>query len=144
MGVSGGMLAAPFRKPARPRLLAAVANPLPGDRASGMALRSGHFLVHGLKLPIMQVDFAGVARLAPPVEQAVHGFGWLADLEAAGQVDRGGQIAMAAIRSLRWPSAFWAPGCWPTPRHPRAPARARRGAWTMRATGCSTGWCMPR
>jgi hypothetical protein len=30
MGVSGGMLAAPFRKPARPRLLAAVANPLPG------------------------------------------------------------------------------------------------------------------
>jgi hypothetical protein len=88
MGVSGGALTAPFRKPPKLRLLAAVANPLPGERAAGMALRSGHFLVHGLKLPIMQVDFSGAARLAPPIERVVHGFHWLADLEVAGQRDQ--------------------------------------------------------
>ncbi|WP_206242328.1 heparinase II/III family protein [Novosphingobium terrae] len=131
MGVSGGMLAAPFRKPAKPRLLAAVANPLPGDRASGMALRSGHFLVHGLKLPIMQVDFAGVARLAPPVEQAVHGFGWLADLEALGQADRNSrdgrdQITPVAERIL---------GAW-MQANPKAPSRPGKGpAWSVDNAG---------
>ena len=83
LGVPGPALTAPFRKPVKPRLNAIVANPLPGDKVAGTALRAGHFLVHGLKLPIAQVDFAGGGRLPPPVERLVHGFHWLGDLEAA-------------------------------------------------------------
>jgi uncharacterized heparinase superfamily protein len=84
LGVPGPTLVAPFRKRAALRLLATVENPLPGDRVGGMALRTGHFLVHGIKVPIGQVDFSGAARPAPPVERAIHGFGWLGDLEATG------------------------------------------------------------
>jgi len=62
LGVPGQALTAPFRKPAKPKLLASVTNPLPGDKVAGTALRAGHFLVHGLKLPIGQIDFAGVGR----------------------------------------------------------------------------------
>jgi hypothetical protein len=36
-------LAAPFRKPAKPRLLATVANPLPGSKVAGTALQSRAF-----------------------------------------------------------------------------------------------------
>jgi uncharacterized heparinase superfamily protein len=71
----------PFAKRSAPRLTATVANPLPGDPAAGTALRAGHFLLHGLKAPIADVEFSG-PRLAPPVERVVHGFSWLADLEA--------------------------------------------------------------
>ena len=51
------MLTLPLGKQAKPRILAAVANPLPGQAAAGTALRAGHFLVHGVKMPIAQVDF---------------------------------------------------------------------------------------
>jgi len=84
LGIPGSALAAPLRGPAPLRLLATVENPLAGDKAAGMALRAGHFRIHGLKLPITQLDFAATTRLAPPLAQVVHGFGWLADLEAAG------------------------------------------------------------
>jgi len=80
LGVSGATLARPFGKPARPRLLATVESPLAGDRAAGMALRAGHFLIHGVKTPIAQMDFAPAARLTPPFERTVHGFTWLRDL----------------------------------------------------------------
>ena len=69
----------PFRKRARPRLTATVSSPLAGDSASGTALRAGHFLLHGVKLPIADTEFSG-PRLSPPFERLVHGFGWLADL----------------------------------------------------------------
>jgi uncharacterized heparinase superfamily protein len=82
LGVSGHTLTAPFRKPAKPRLLATVASPLPGDPVAGTALRAGHFLVHGVKVPIAQVDFSPAAKLSPPFERTVHGFTWLRDLEA--------------------------------------------------------------
>jgi uncharacterized heparinase superfamily protein len=82
LGVPGSTLAAPFRKAAKPRLLATVTNPLPGSKVAGTALRAGHFLVHGVKSPIAQIDFAGAARMAPPLERVVHSFAWLADLEA--------------------------------------------------------------
>ena len=82
LGVPGSVLAAPLRKPAALRLLATVASPLEGERASGMALRAGQFLVHGLKLPVDKVDFASNAPLTPPVQRAVHGFTWLRDLGA--------------------------------------------------------------
>jgi len=82
MGVPGSALVAPFRKPTRVRLLATVESRLEGGRAAGMALRAGHFLVHGVKAPIAQVDFTPVAKLTPPFERMVHGFGWLRDLAA--------------------------------------------------------------
>lgn len=83
LGVSGSTLSAPFRKPIRPRLLATVDTPLAGDRVAGIALRAGHFLVHGVKAPILQMDFAAAARLTPPFERVVHGFEWLRDLAAS-------------------------------------------------------------
>jgi uncharacterized heparinase superfamily protein len=82
MGISGATLARPFGKPAKPRLLGTVDSPLAGDRAAGVALRAGHFLVHGVKAPIAQMDFKPVAKLTPPFERTVHGFVWLRDLAA--------------------------------------------------------------
>lgn len=89
LGLDGAMLSAPFRKPARPRLLATVESPLAGDRTVGMALRAGHFLVHGLKVPIAEVDYESSSRLAPPFERVIHGFGWLRDLATAGPREQG-------------------------------------------------------
>lgn len=85
LGVGGATLTAPFRKPVRPRLLATVESPLVGDRAAGMALRAGHFLISGAKAPISEVEYESSSRLAPPFERAIHGFAWLRDLAAAGQ-----------------------------------------------------------
>src|SRR3990170_2949169 len=82
LGVSGHTLSAPFRKPVRPRMLATVASPLHGDPVAGTALRAGHFLVHGVKVPIAQVDFSSAAKLTPPFERTLHGFTWMRDLEA--------------------------------------------------------------
>jgi uncharacterized heparinase superfamily protein len=82
LGVSGHTLSAPLRKPIKPRLLATVASPLRGDPVAGTALRAGHFLVHGVKIPIAQVDFSPTAKLAPPFERTLHGFTWMRDLEA--------------------------------------------------------------
>jgi uncharacterized heparinase superfamily protein len=83
LGVPGATLTSPFRKPSKPRLLATVETPLAGDRVAGMALRAGHFLVHGVKAPIAQLDFAPAARLTPPFERVVHSFDWLRDLAAS-------------------------------------------------------------
>ena len=83
LGVPGSALSAPFRKPAKPRLMATVESPLVGDRAAGVALRAGHFLVHGVKAPIAQMDFTPSAKLTPPFERTVHGFTWLGDLAAS-------------------------------------------------------------
>ncbi|MFN4113575.1 MAG: heparinase II/III family protein [Sphingomonadaceae bacterium] len=83
LGIPGSTLTSPFAKPARPRLLGTVATPLTGERAAGVALRAGHFLVHGVKAPIAQMDFSPVARLTPPFERVVHGFAWLRDLAAS-------------------------------------------------------------
>ena len=82
LGVPGSALSAPFRKAAKPRLLATVDPPLAGNPVAGTALRAGHFLVYGVKTPIAQVDFSPAARMAPPLERAVHGFTWLRDLAA--------------------------------------------------------------
>jgi hypothetical protein len=74
LGISAPTLATPFRKPAKPRLLATAESRLAGDRVAGMALRAGHFLVHGVKAPIAQLDFSSAAKLTPPFERTVHGF----------------------------------------------------------------------
>jgi uncharacterized heparinase superfamily protein len=129
MGISGQVLAAPFRKPAKPKLLATAANPLTGDKVAGTALRAGHFLVHGLKLPIAQVDFSASSRMAPPVERLVHGFHWLADLEAAAPRE---QVSPVAERIL----AAWLAA------NPKPPSRPGKGAvWSIANTGSRLlGW----
>ena len=108
MGVSGPTLTSPFSKPARPRLLGTVESPLVGDRAAGVALRAGHFLVNGVKAPIAQMEFESVARLTPPFERAVHGFTWLRDLAASAPRE---QCVATAERVLgAWLQANPAPG----------------------------------
>ncbi len=123
MGVPGSALTTPFRKAAKPRLLATVTNPLMGNKIAGTALRAGHFLVHGLKLPIAQVDYAGVGRLTPPVERVVHGFHWLADLESAAPRE---QVTATAERIVAaWLSA-----------NATLPSKPGKGAaWTIANSG---------
>ena len=82
LGIPGPALARPFGRPARLRLLATAESPLLGNRVAGVALRAGHFLVHGSKVAVAQMNYGPAARLAPPVERVVHGFTWLADLAA--------------------------------------------------------------
>ncbi|MEN7538187.1 heparinase II/III family protein [Aurantiacibacter flavus] len=108
LGMSGPTILSPFRKPAKPRLLATVECPLDGDRVAGMALRAGHFLVYGVKAPIAQIDFSPVAKLTPPFERTVHGFSWLRDLESCGAR---AQCAPVAERVLAaWLDANELPG----------------------------------
>jgi len=108
MGIPGPALSAPFRKPAKPRLLATVESPLAGDRAAGMALRAGHFFVFGVKAPIAQMDFSPAARLTPVFERVVHGFDWLRDLAASAPRE---QCTATAERVLTaWLEANPAPG----------------------------------
>ncbi len=123
LGVPGGALSAPFRKPAKPRLLATVANPLPGDKAAGIALRAGHFLVLGAKLPIAQTDFAGAARMTPPFERAVHSFAWLADLETSAPREQVASVAERVVTA--WLAA-----------NAKAPSRPGKGAaWSVANAG---------
>ncbi len=121
LGVPGSVLTSPLRKPTSPRLLATVTSPLEGERAAGVALRAGHFLVHGVKAPIGQVDFASgsSARLTPPFAQVIHGFGWLRDLAACAPRE---QCAGTAERVLTaWLDANPQPGKGP--------------AWTVELAG---------
>lgn len=123
LGIPTATLAAPFRKPAKPRLLATVSNPLPGSKVAGTALRAGHFLVHGVKSPIAQIDFVGAARLAPPLERVVHSFAWLADLEASAPRET---VAPVAERIMaQWLAV-----------NPKPPARPGKGpAWSIANAG---------
>ena len=100
LGVPGSALTSPMGKAAKARILATVLNPLPGNRMAGTALRAGHFLVHGAKMPIAQADFGGAARMTPPFERLVHSFAWLADLEASGDL-RATQASLAKYHNTR-------------------------------------------
>ena len=123
LGVPASMLTSPLGKKIKPRLLATVSNPLPGDRVAGTALRAGHFLIHGAKTPIAQVDFGGSARLAPPLERVVHSFSWLADLESCAARE---QAAPVAERIL----AAWLDA------NPKPPSRPGKGsAWGIANAG---------
>jgi uncharacterized heparinase superfamily protein len=119
LGVPSSMLTSPLGKQAKPRLLATVINPLPGSRAAGVALRAGHFLVHGARTPIAQIDFAGAARMTPPLERTVHSFAWLADLEACAPREQAAPIAERILGS--WLEA-----------NPKPPPRPGKGpAWSI-------------
>ncbi len=100
----------PFRKRARPRLTATVSSALQGDPASGTALRAGHFLLHGVRLPIADTEFSG-PRLSPPFERLVHGFGWLDDLASC--ATRSQCVPVAERIFAAWLVANPAPGAGP-------------------------------
>ncbi|MCZ8368765.1 MAG: heparinase II/III family protein [Porphyrobacter sp.] len=93
LGIPGHAIAAPFRRPQAMRVLATVESPNRGDRAAGTALRAGHFLIQGVRLPIASFDFSPVAHHAPGVERVVHSFGWLADLAASATRADGASVA---------------------------------------------------
>lgn len=123
LGVPGTMLSGPMGRKARTRLLATVNNTLPGNRAAGTAIRAGHFLVHGAKTPIAQVDFAGAARVTPPLEKVVHSFSWLTDLEACAPREQGAPVAERILTA--WLQA-----------NPKPPAKPGKGpAWSVGNTG---------
>jgi len=123
LGIPGSMLSMPVGKKVGPRLLATVTNPLAGDRASGIALRAGHFLVHGVKSPIAQVDFVGAARMTPPLERVVHSFEWLADLDACAPREEAAPVAERILAA--WLKA-----------NSKPPSRPRKGAaWTVGHSG---------
>lgn len=100
LGVPAALLAAPLRKPARMRLLATVSSDLEGDRTRGTAIRAGHFLVEGAKLPLAEADLSPTARLAAPLHKMLHGFGWLRDLAAAAPREIAAPIAEGL--TCRW------------------------------------------
>jgi uncharacterized heparinase superfamily protein len=123
LGVPGAMLVSPLGAKSKLRLLATVTAPLPGNRVSGTALRAGHFLVHGAKTPIAQIDYAGTSRATPPLERVVHGFGWLADLEACAPRNQAAGVAERILSS--WLQANAQP-----------PAKPGKGpAWSVGNTG---------
>lgn len=123
LGIPASALTAPYGKAARSRILATVLNPLPGSRMAGTALRAGHFLIHGAKLPIAQADFGGAARMAPPFEKVVHSFSWLADLEASAAREQAAPVAERVL--AQWLGA-----------NPKAPARPGKGpAWSVGNAG---------
>jgi uncharacterized heparinase superfamily protein len=123
MGVPGHALAAPLRRPSALRLLAEVRTPVAGDRAAGIALRAGHFLVDSVKLPIAQVDFTGQARMAPGIERSLHSFRWLYDLAASAPIEACNEVAERITKS-------W------FDQHREPPARAAKwGAWEIEHTG---------
>ncbi|BDI59895.1 heparinase II/III family protein [Qipengyuania nanhaisediminis] len=100
LGVPGHALASPFRRPSPVRVLATVESPVTGDRAAGIALRAGHFLVHGVKQPIGAVDYESGARLGPGLERKVHSFAWLRDLASC--APREDCIALAERITALW------------------------------------------
>jgi uncharacterized heparinase superfamily protein len=108
IGIPGHAIAAPFRRPQAPRVLATVESPNRGDRAAGTALRAGHFLIHGVRLPIASFDFSLPAHHAPGVERVVHSFAWLADLAAS--APRADGAAVAERIATQWLHAHGVPG----------------------------------
>ncbi len=108
MGIPGHAIAAPFRRPQALRVLATVESPNRGDRAAGIALRAGHFLIHGARLAVASFDFSLPARHAPGVERVVHSFSWLADLAAAAPRADGAPVAERIAG--QWLHAHRAPG----------------------------------
>ena len=108
LGIPGHALSQPFRRPQPLRVLATVESPNRGDRAAGTALRAGHFLVHGVRLPIAGLDFTGSARPAAAVERVLHSFSWLADLAAA--APRADATPVAERITALWLHAHREPG----------------------------------
>ena len=123
LGIPATMLTSPIGRKPRTRLLATVNNTVPGNGAAGTALRAGHFLIHGARTPIAQVDYAGAARVTPPLERVVHSFAWLSDLEACAPREQCTAVAERILTA--WLQA-----------NPAPPAKPGKGpAWAVGNTG---------
>lgn len=129
IGVPGHALAAPFRRASSPRILATVDSPIIGDRAAGTALRAGHFLAHGVKQPIGQLDYGPNAHLSPGLERMVHSFSWLTDLAAS--APREDCVVTAERITGLWLDANGSPGKGPAWEVEHAGLRLL--AWLVRA-----------
>lgn len=81
------------------KLLGVPEDPVPGDPMAGKALRAGHFLFRGLKLPTARLDFARL-DLPDAFADYIHSFAWLRDLASAGSRNDVGPIAEGLQR--RW------------------------------------------
>jgi uncharacterized heparinase superfamily protein len=79
------------------KLLGVPADPVPGDTRASTAIRAGHFLHRGLKLPLGELDFANLG-VAPTFADYLHSFAWLRDLSATGTRADGAPIAEAVVR----------------------------------------------
>ena len=79
------------------KLLGVPADPVPGDTRAGTAIRAGHFLHRGLKLPLGELDFAALT-VVPTFADYLHSFAWLRDLAATGSRADGAPIAEAVVR----------------------------------------------
>ncbi|MBO9696455.1 MAG: heparinase II/III family protein [Sphingopyxis sp.] len=79
------------------KLLGVPADPVPGDTRAGTAIRAGHFLHRGLKLPLGELDFAAL-DVVPTFADYLHSFAWLRDLAATGARADGAPIAEAVVR----------------------------------------------
>lgn len=123
LGVPGHALAAPLRRPSAPRVLAIVQGAVPGERAKGMALRAGHFHVHGAKTAIGEIDFTGQSRQPPGLERTLHTFSWLADIAACGVRPENSALAERLTRAWLETNAH-------APR-----VAARHGAWDVEHAG---------
>jgi uncharacterized heparinase superfamily protein len=79
------------------KLLGVPVDPVPGDTRAGTAIRAGHFLHRGLRLPLGELDFAALT-VAPTFADYLHSFAWLRDLAATGTRADGAPIAEAVVR----------------------------------------------
>ncbi len=79
------------------KLLGVPGDPVPGDTRAGTAIRAGHFLHRGLKLPLATLDFTALG-VAPSFADHIHSFAWLRDLAATGTRADGAAIAEAIVR----------------------------------------------
>ena len=79
------------------KLLGVPTDPVPGDARAGTAIRAGHFLHRGLKLPLGELDFAAL-NVAPTFADYLHSFAWLRDLAATGSRVDSAPIAEAVVR----------------------------------------------
>lgn len=79
------------------KLLGVPTDAVPGDTRAGTAIRAGHFLHRGLKLPLAELDFATL-DVAPTFADYLHSFAWLRDLAATGSRADGAPIAEAVVR----------------------------------------------
>lgn len=84
------------------KLLAVPEDTIPGDPRAGKAIRAGHFLFRGLKLPIETLDFAAL-DVPPAFADYIHSFRWLRDLSTVATREQGAPIAEAVMR--KWLAA---------------------------------------
>ncbi len=114
------------------RLLAAPADPLPGDEARGTSIRIGKFAFQDMTQPIESIDYERLP-LPPGFVNYIHRFDWLRDLAAA--VNRGEGAPLAAQIADGWLVA--------NGEKPRLPAwRIDNCAWRFLNMACAAPYLL--